>query len=222
MTSSTYQPQDDYSDGDLALMDEHGPWPQCRICGWSPDWSDKPHAEFVAESTFATDHAVQVDPADLAGNDERSNYAEASAAHAAINTADLPRAVKNIDQARDNYDATWKAVQDAKQAVKDAQAAADQAEIAWGDASATLQRFERDAVAARAGQTVDHDHLSTGQAVNILNGLGMTRQAAHQALVQAQERGTVTRCGIRISSDDDAQDYRVQHPEGLFNGGLPS
>jgi hypothetical protein len=81
---------------------------------------------------------------------EHDNYAGASAAHAAINTTDLPRAIENIDQARDNYDATWKAVQDANQAVKDAQAAADQAEIAWGDASATLQRFERDAVAARA------------------------------------------------------------------------
>jgi len=58
--------------------------------------------------------------------------------------------IENIDQARDNYDRAWNDLQEAKQAVKDAQAAADQAEIAWGDASATLQRFERDAVAARA------------------------------------------------------------------------
>lgn len=84
---STYQPQDDYTDGDLALMDETGPWPRCTTCGWSPDWSAKPHAEFVAEDAFCTPHPVRVDPNDLAGNDERSNYAEASDAHAALNTA---------------------------------------------------------------------------------------------------------------------------------------
>lgn len=66
MTSeSTYQPQDDYTDAELALMDENGPWPRCVICGWSPDWSDKPHADFVAEQTTCMEHKVQVDPADL-------------------------------------------------------------------------------------------------------------------------------------------------------------
>lgn len=65
MNESTYQPQDDYSDAELAHMDPEGDWPRCVICGWSPDWSARPHAEFVAENTTCTPHGVQIDPADL-------------------------------------------------------------------------------------------------------------------------------------------------------------
>jgi len=74
---------------------------------------------------------------------EHDNYAGASAAHAAINTTDLPRAIENIDQARDNYDTKWLALRRAREAVMAAKAAEDAAEQAWGDASAALQRFER-------------------------------------------------------------------------------
>jgi hypothetical protein len=63
---TVYDPHDDYTDADLALMDPAGPWPPCTVCGWSPDESAKPHAEFVHENTYCSPHSVTVDPADLA------------------------------------------------------------------------------------------------------------------------------------------------------------
>jgi hypothetical protein len=67
MTSESYDPRDDYTDAELAHMDPEGEWPRCTVCGWSPDWSSKPHAQFVEENAVATPHTVQVDPADLTG-----------------------------------------------------------------------------------------------------------------------------------------------------------
>lgn len=56
----SYDPHDDYTDHDLALMDEDGPWLPCAVCGWSPDLTPKPHGEFVAENTYCTPHDVRV------------------------------------------------------------------------------------------------------------------------------------------------------------------
>ncbi len=63
-----YSPQDDYTDSELAHMDPDADWPRCVTCGWSPDWSKKPHSVFVAENTYTTLHFVQVDPDDLIEN----------------------------------------------------------------------------------------------------------------------------------------------------------
>jgi hypothetical protein len=93
----------------------------------------------LAEAKY--DVTVEMVPAD--------NYADASDAHSAINTTGLPRQIETIDQARDSYDAAWKALGAAKDAVLAAQDAAAKAERAWGDASVTLQRFEADEDAAR-------------------------------------------------------------------------